>query len=1345
MDKEAIDNLETINKTSKENDAIVKQTNEDYKDQQSIVSKISDNLSKITDNLKTAGSLFGTAFALKGITEISRQMWDMDKTMQKLSARMGNASKGVDGIKKGAKELSSEVTNLQKKYGATYDTAKNIVEVLAKGNLNGNMREAASGAELFSDAAGVGAEQVANLTRNLNVNGKMSVKSINSMYAGMLKVQQTAGLTDQGMEAVTNQIEEASINMKIFGKTDKEIASMGVNTTKLAAGLEKVGISAQQAMEFVNKLTDPDRIEDNIGLYAQLGVSMSDVLSGNIDMSSELMSGKMQELGQRIKGMGMIAGGEFARSLGLSYKEASKMAEADFSQAADATAAPEDKALEGLEKMTKATDNFTSKIDKFFNKLEGLINSIPPIILSAIGIIVLVGTNAFKKIRKQSSASTEEMRKDITTTSEYFSNSISDASSKASKSVEGISDSISSIGNGNDIKGISDGIGLISDTSSKASKSVEGVSDSIGKANKSSNNLYSSIGEIGSAYSVSMNDVSGKSKNLITEISSSMEKTLDGTEKIVSQVSSHTVDTMDSVNSNMLDTVDFGNDVSKKINDITTEMISIGDNTKSSMISIKDGIVKLNESTCSGMNNTEKAMLSLEKTSFEASGTSATNISALNKSFDDGIHKYSTLEDMANNLDLGSPILDFNEDIVSGVKNAEKSFNNLGIQASASTEKIGGGIVSSLKNTFLKTFDLASSTSRKIGNTIKGNASGIMKEIYGDTFETYNKLAKEINVGWKSRISTVLGTPGSVLTGVFGKHLKGEDKTDENGIKTKKYATSLIGRAATKNTDNSIIQAGKEASAKMSSIVSVIQDLDSKMIEAQNNNNDDLVKQLNGMKASIIEAGKNKYGGDFTGQKVKSVSDMAITGMDIANGAKSKKNASAEEIKFSRMSKQGYDEIMNQLVKENSEKKRVNASSIKDLEAQKKYHEFIATSNKATAKEQADALLAISKINKSMGDLNAEAVELGKESEKIQKAKGSNSGKLYDETQHSGIANFARSKITNVKNKATDFYHGLQERGGRSANGTLNFGSAVKGVGKNALSGIGGILKGVGSSLKGMLGPVAIISLLMKLLQPAIERIQPMLEEVYKAFSDQLQPVFDILVGVFKQLQPIFTTIVKSIGNLLCKLIQSLLPVIIKSLGLILTILSPIQKVLGFVLKALGKIPGLGFLGDLGDAVSGLADIGPELLKMDMNQTQEIGKNTDALNNNTSEKPKVVLDNGGAKYETQMAANSSVASTSTAEQPVASNNITSTSSNVGGYTDDDKKALISQFTTLNENTVLNLKKIDNLDRKYRQMYDLISSVTTSGTIGPTGKSATSSVSISIGNALTGNDISEKFK
>lgn len=373
----------------------------------SVINKAIAGVQTLSSNLETAGRIFTTAFAIKNITEIATEMWDMEKSMRQLSVRMGNAAKGT-------KELTSAVIGLQKNFGIAYTDAKGIVETLAKGNVKKNLTDAATGAALFAKASGVASERVASITRSLNIDAKMSIKSINSMYAGMVKVQQRSGLTEEGMSAVSERISEAAQNMRIFGKTDLQIASMGVNTARLASGLEKVGINAETAMKWMSDLTDPDRIEDNIALYAQLGVSISDVMSGNVDMASELMSGKMQDLGKRITDMGYFAGSQFAKSLGISYKEASKMATASFTETANVTASPEEQAISDLDKLMKETRNFAGKLEDIGNKIHGWLNSLGPIFLSIGALLFLVAKNSFKKIRKQASIATEELGNGIT-------------------------------------------------------------------------------------------------------------------------------------------------------------------------------------------------------------------------------------------------------------------------------------------------------------------------------------------------------------------------------------------------------------------------------------------------------------------------------------------------------------------------------------------------------------------------------------------------------------------------------------------------------------------------------------------------------------------------------------------------------------------------------------------------------------------------------------------------------------------------------------------------------------------------------------------------------------------
>lgn len=350
----------------------------------------------LTSTTKIAGILTGGGIATF-FAKVVKDSIDLDNTMTALSMRMGKGSKGIA-------ELKSNVNSLQAELGAAYGDAVALVTTLSEKKYADNLYEAASGANLFARATGLSQTEVASLSDAMNKNAGMTAKATNSMYAGMLKVQQTMGLSKAGMEAVTSIIPKMASNMNAFGKTSADIAKVTTQTTALIASMEKVGIAAGDAAGLVEKLLDPDKIEDNIMLYSQLGISMEDALSGNIDLSN--MDNQLKDMAQRIVDMGPIAGKQFAQSMGMSYAEAAKLAKMEGNEVADVSAAAEtseDKALEALKQMERATEGFGARMETALNKAEGKIRQLPTIILLIAAItlplIAKMVVNQWKKFK----------------------------------------------------------------------------------------------------------------------------------------------------------------------------------------------------------------------------------------------------------------------------------------------------------------------------------------------------------------------------------------------------------------------------------------------------------------------------------------------------------------------------------------------------------------------------------------------------------------------------------------------------------------------------------------------------------------------------------------------------------------------------------------------------------------------------------------------------------------------------------------------------------------------------------------------------------------------------------
>lgn len=374
--------------------------NDDLNSQADYYGKIDDNVKDINDNLldieNTLGAItkkinnvagvFGTTLSIGTFASISKQLWDIDKASTQISVRMGKG-------KEGAKELKTTIKELQVEFGASAKAAQEITSELAKKNYVGNLQDAAKAAYLLHDATGLSVTETTELTDTLSKVVGLSEKSIGAMFAGITKVQQANGISDRSMSSLANHIGEASTNMKAFGKSDDQIKQMSVSTAKLVSSFEKVGISARTALDWVERLTDPDRIEENIGLYSQLGISMSDALGG-ADISGQLEIG-MKEFGQKLKNMGPIAGAQYAKSFGVSYKEAIKAANAE--NVTIDTLTPEEQSLDALKKLSEETHNITRTMEVGFNKVTGWINGLGPVIMT---LVTFGSALVKKKLRK---------------------------------------------------------------------------------------------------------------------------------------------------------------------------------------------------------------------------------------------------------------------------------------------------------------------------------------------------------------------------------------------------------------------------------------------------------------------------------------------------------------------------------------------------------------------------------------------------------------------------------------------------------------------------------------------------------------------------------------------------------------------------------------------------------------------------------------------------------------------------------------------------------------------------------------------------------------------------------
>ncbi len=313
-------------------------------------------------------------FSTAGIMDTVGAMLRHNTQMKELSFRMGEAGKS-------AKFLTSEMHRVTMETGASTDQSAEMINMLRRARIAtkdvGDLTEATI---RFSTITGVAAADAGKLAGELSRMGRLGPRQIESVMTSMAQVQRIVGMTEQDMTQLNDSIIESTRYLSQLGKTGPEIVRFSKGVANLAAAFTKVGLSAQDAAKLIDDLLDPGKIEDNALMYAKLGISIEDAITGNID--PDQMIGALRDMGQEFKEMSGPAAASLAKSMGLTLKQARSFADMTQEQ------------LTGQGDLTKMYEEQLSpqqKMEQAMNRLQGTLQQLAtgllPIIEGLAGVM----------------------------------------------------------------------------------------------------------------------------------------------------------------------------------------------------------------------------------------------------------------------------------------------------------------------------------------------------------------------------------------------------------------------------------------------------------------------------------------------------------------------------------------------------------------------------------------------------------------------------------------------------------------------------------------------------------------------------------------------------------------------------------------------------------------------------------------------------------------------------------------------------------------------------------------------------------------------------------------------
>jgi len=258
-------------------------------------------------------------FSIAKIVDVTKAMLEHNTVLTQLSYRMGDMGETTG-------ELTSAMYGIADAVGLSTDKALELVSTLRKLRVPAEqIREMGITTAKFAEVTGTSADLSAQLAGNLMRVGRLGTKATKDLMTEMAGVQRQVGLTEEQMNSLTQSTIGFTQYLSQIGRSGAEIKEFNKGIINLAGSFEKVGLKAEKAAEMVDSLIDPGRIEDNALMLSKLGISIADVVAGEVDVK-DIQKG-MAGLGQEIKDMGGPAGAALAKSMGMSRKELIAMAD----------------------------------------------------------------------------------------------------------------------------------------------------------------------------------------------------------------------------------------------------------------------------------------------------------------------------------------------------------------------------------------------------------------------------------------------------------------------------------------------------------------------------------------------------------------------------------------------------------------------------------------------------------------------------------------------------------------------------------------------------------------------------------------------------------------------------------------------------------------------------------------------------------------------------------------------------------------------------------------------------------------------------------------------------------
>jgi len=182
-------------------------------------------------------------------------------------------------------------------------------------------------------ATGISADALADFTVGLNQAFDVSLQSTKDMVSAMVAMGDGFGYTNTQIQEMMQTTQGILKKVGVFfDDVQGSMKEMTKSIGSAAVGLKKMGVSAQASGDFIQNILDPEKINENMGLFSRLGISYGETMdmmssAGGQETFMDKLMTNLPALSRQITALkNPMAKLQFSKSLGLPLEIAQKMA-----------------------------------------------------------------------------------------------------------------------------------------------------------------------------------------------------------------------------------------------------------------------------------------------------------------------------------------------------------------------------------------------------------------------------------------------------------------------------------------------------------------------------------------------------------------------------------------------------------------------------------------------------------------------------------------------------------------------------------------------------------------------------------------------------------------------------------------------------------------------------------------------------------------------------------------------------------------------------------------------------------------------------------------------------------